>query len=308
MNRLSRQRGSAIIIALFVMSLAAIISVSMLSRSSIATRRTVLMLNADQSQLYAQASVNWAIDLLKNNLKQQKTGRLTDTFPIQSKTDTVNGYVIESSIEDMQGYFNLNNLTKQDYQKNFLRLITAVDPKLNLSDMTHIILAASDWIGPGKSETLNAYYGKLNPPYRAPHKAMASVSELRLVRGMTPEIYNELLPYITALPIATQINVNTAPAMVIMSLSKTLTPEGARTIEARRKAMPFIDAGSFMNFDLVKNNQVTADQITVLSSYFLVKTSVKVGRQQTVLYTLLNRVTKNSKPDVIVVWQTKGTL
>jgi general secretion pathway protein K len=292
MNRLSRQRGSAIIIALFVMSLAAIISVSMLSRSSIATRRTVLMLNADQSQLYAQASVNWAIDLLKNNLKQQKTGRLTDTFPIQSKTDTVNGYVIESSIEDMQGYFNLNNLTKQDY----------------LSDMTNIILAASDWIGPGKSETLNAYYGKLNPPYRAPHKAMASVSELRLVRGMTPEIYNELLPYITALPIATQINVNTAPAMVIMSLSKTLTPEGARTIEARRKAMPFIDAGSFMNFDLVKNNQVTADQITVLSSYFLVKTSVKVGRQQTVLYTLLNRVTKNSKPDVIVVWQTKGTL
>jgi general secretion pathway protein K len=307
MNRLSSQRGSAIIIALFVTSLAVIAAVNMLARGSIETRRTMLMLNADQASLYAQGSVEWAKELLKNNLKQQKTGRLVDIFPMQT-TDTINGSKIVSSIEDMQAYFNLNNLSNLDYQKNLLRMMAAVDPQLKLSTMMHIVAAATQWINSAKDDTLDAYYGKLTPPYRSPHKPMASVSELRLVRGMTPEIYQALLPFVTVLPVTTAINVNTAPAIVLRSLSSTLSAIAAQQIVQRRTTSPFLDTQSFIAFDVIKNNPVSADQVTVTSSYFLLKTSVTVGQQQTILYTLLSREMKDSKPQVTALWQTKGTL
>lgn len=37
-------------------------------------------------------------------------------------------------------------------------------------------------------------YLKNNPPYRAPHQNMASVSELRLVNGISVKLYLALLP------------------------------------------------------------------------------------------------------------------
>ena len=73
-----------------------------------------------------------------------------------------------------------------------------------------------DWIdednnvtGIGGAET--AYYTSLDKPYRPANQLFASVSELRLVKGMTEELYLHLLPLVSALPETdTQINVNTA--------------------------------------------------------------------------------------------------
>lgn len=310
MLRLSQQRGSALIVALFVMSLAAAASVAMLSRTSIDVRRTELLLNASQSNLYAQGSIAWAMNQLMNNLNAQKQNpnKIVDVMPMKSKVDVVNGFKIESTIEDMQSLFNLNNLTNPEYQKNFLRLIHAVDPKLHLAQINEITAATHEWVSPAKNDVTDAYYAKQNPPYRAPHKLMASVSELRLIKGMTPELYNKLLPYVTALPDTTPININGATVPVFLSLNPTLNAEGVANLLKRQKQSGFRTIQEFTGLDIIKNNPVTPEQITVQSSYFLVKTSVTVGHQQTLLYTLLLRALKDSKPSVTALWQTKGTL
>jgi general secretion pathway protein K len=308
MHNLSRQRGSAIIIALFVMSLAAAAATVMLARARVDVQRTQLILNADQANLYAQGSLLWAIDQLKNDILQKKPNQLIDKLPMKSKTDHINGFQIDSSIEDMQAFFNINNVKDADYEKNFLRLLHALLPQVSLADLMHIVVATHDWIAPGNTDELANYYPKLNPPYRAPHLPMISVSEWRLVKGVTPEIYSKVAPYLTALPESTPINVNTAPVVVFSSLNPSFTKEALQAIETKRKQAPFLTPDAFLNFDIVKNNPVTANQITVESSYFLVKTSVKVGHQETVLYTLLLRAMKDSKPDVSQLWQTKGTL
>ncbi len=308
MHKLSSQRGSAIIIALFVMSLAAAAATVMLARARVDVQRTMLIQNADQATLYAQGALLWAIDQLKNDVLQKKPNQLIDKLPMTAKTDHINGFQIDCSIEDMQGLLNINNVKDADYQKNFLRLLHMLLPQVSLADLMHIVVATHDWIAPGTTGDLENYYTKLNPPYRAPHLPMMSVSEWRLVKGVTPEIFSKVAPYLTALPEATPINVNTAPVLVFSSLNPSFTKAALMALETKRKQTPFLTPNDFLNFDVVKNNPVSANQITVESSYFLVKTSVKVGHQETVLYTLLLRAMKDSKPDVTQLWQTKGTL
>jgi general secretion pathway protein K len=309
MNLLSRQRGAAIIVALFVTSLVVIASVAMIMRLRIDLRHTELVINAIQGNDDAQGSIDWAMEQLNNNWKQKKPDHIVDQTPIQSPLDQVNHADIISTIYDAQGRFNINDLTNKQYIDDFSSLITFVQPTIDHDTAHAMTLAVIDWISSGVQNTeLDNYYFKLNPAYRAPHRLMVSVSELRLVKGITPEIYKALLPYVIALPEITKININNAAIPVLMCLSKTLTPTSAKTIIAKRNQTPFPNTQSFLALDILKNNPVPEEKITTISSYFLVETNVKVGQQTIRLTTLLQRIEKNAVPREIVLWQSKGTL
>lgn len=305
----SSQRGTAIVVALFVMALVAAAAVAMMSRLHVDIRRTESLLNSNQAYLYAQGSIAWAIDTLNNNLQQQKPNQLIDKIPIASKVDEQNGFRIQSIIYDAQARFNINNLTSDDYPNDFLRLLKTVDPKIDNATAMKITRAAHDWItNQPQGNEIDNFYAKSVPPYSAPHRLMAHASELILVQGMTPELYAKLKPYIIALPETTRININTADIPVIMSLSPTLVAESAKIITDYRQLTPFTDPAKLQAFDIIKNNAVPDARLTVTSTYFLVKTSVTVGEQQTILYTLLKRTLNKSESTITVLWQTKGIL
>lgn len=301
-----RQQGAAIIVALFVTSLVAAAATAMIMRLQSDIRRTTLLDNTQQAYFAMQGSVAWAKDQLINDWKQQQPTKLVDKTPIHSPIDTVNGMKISSTILDAQSYFNLNNLTDEKAQTNFLQLLKGIAPTIEEKMARDITLAISDWISPAaKNPLFNEYYAKLNPPYRAAHQNIVSISELRLVKDMTPEIYTKLASNVIALPITTQINVNNAPAAVLMTLSPTLTMASAQAIIQQA---PFAKLDDFFNLPLVKNNNISKDQVIAVSDYFLLQTNVTVGEQQLIYYTLLKRATKNAKPSVIVLWQMQGTL
>jgi general secretion pathway protein K len=309
LKRLRNQKGAAIIVALFVVALVAAAATIMIERLRTDTRRTELTLNANAAYLYAQGSVAWAIDTLNNDWTHQQPNTVIDKTPITSPVDHQNEAVIQSIISDAQGYFNINNLTDPNYQINFMRLIMIVAPETSLSDAQNITLATMDWIAQGsKNPTLDEYYLKQNPPYKAAHQIMLSPSELRLVKGMTPKLYDKLAPYIIALPNATQININNAGIPVLMCLSMTLSQQSAKSLSTAIQANPFADIQTFMNNDIVKNNPFESSKITTTSNYFLLQTNVKVGDQTLTLYTMLNRVTQGTQAKTVVLWQSKGTL
>lgn len=304
----SSQRGAAIIVALFVTTLVAIAAIAMIDRLRMDLRRTELLLNDIQGNLYAQGSIQWAMEQLNNNWKQKKPNQIVDQTPIQSPTNEVDHATISSIIYDQEGLFNLNNLANLDYQDNFVKLIQTVHPGTNQENAQNIIVAIRDWISPGSNSGLDDYYANQNPAYRAPHRPMVSISELRLVKGISAELFAALSPYICALPEITRININNAPAPVLISLSPSLSLESAKAIEQYRKQTPFATLESFLQFDIIKNNPIQESKISVTSSYFLVKTSVKVATQEAVIYTMLQRILKNAEPITLVLWQSKGTL
>lgn len=304
---LKRQKGVVIVVALFIVALVATMAYTMMARLSRDTYRTSLILRNAQAELYAQGSIEWAKDQLRNDWERQKANRVIDPVPIKSPKEAVNGYTISSVIYDMQARFNLNNMIDPKAHDDFKRLLQVVDPAITEEKASELIIAIYDWIKPPASQNeYSKYYLQLKTPYRSAGKFMFSVSELQLVKGMTPALYQALKPYIIALPVQTPINVQTAPAPVLVALSKEMSLQTANAILKIREHTPFVSPQIFLNLDVIKNHPVPAEKITTASGYFLVETEIAIDAQRLVLYTLLERALNQSKPHVSILWQSKG--
>lgn len=310
LNYKIRQRGTAIIVALFLTALVATAAIAMIERLQTDTRRTELLLNNLQANQYAQGSVAWALDQLMNDWKQQKQGKPIDLTPIRSSINEMNGATISSIIYDAQGKFNLNNLTDTQFQQAFSRLLHIIQPNIDPATAQDITMNIVNWITPGLNNSqLDQYYEKQTPSYRVPHRAMASVSELRMVKGITADIYMKLLPYVTALPEKTKFNINSVPIPVIMSFGPGITPEMAKSLYAFSHQTPITNLDALgTNFPAVKNSPIAQSNLTITSNYFMVLTTISQGNQHTKWFTLVVRILKNQSPIVIILWQSKGTL
>lgn len=306
---LKRQQGVVIVVALFIVALVAVISYAMMARLDRDTRRTTMLLHNVQAEFYAQGSIAWAMDQLRNNWVNKKTNQVVDKIPIESGENNINGYKISSTIYDMQARFNLNNLTDEHAQTNFRRLIQLVSPNLTNDKIDAILLAAKDWLS---SSTLQNQYSKyyldLKTPYRAGHRLFVNASELRLVKGVTPELFAALHPYLTALPMPMDVNVQTAKAPVIAMLTLTMPIAGANEVIKIREQKPFVTKEVFTGLDVVANHKLFPDQsLTVISTYFLVETKVSIENQHVVLYTLLERTQgSDGRASLTILGQSKG--
>lgn len=112
--RRNSQQGVVIVVALFIVALVATMSYVMMSRLARDTRRTELIVHDSQAELYAQGSILWAKDQLRNDWIKQKKDKRIDELPLKSPVNNVNGYSIISTINDAQGKFNLNNVSKPE--------------------------------------------------------------------------------------------------------------------------------------------------------------------------------------------------
>jgi general secretion pathway protein K len=306
-----KQQGVVLVLALFFVALAAMVAYWMMSGLERDTQRTRLLLRNVQAVYFADAAIMWAKQQLRDNLINRRPKQLIDACPIKLPSQTVNDYIISTTIEDAQSHFNINNLTDASSQEDFKRLVAGVSPGISDSQVQEIIRAVIDWITPNTQENeYQQYYLHLSPPYRAAHQAMISVSELQLVKGITPTLFSQLKPYVTALPGKTKINIQTAPALVLASLSPSMTIATGQSIEAYRQNNPFVSEDDFLKSDIIKNHPISEEdlkeKITVKSSYFLVKTEVAIETQWLVLYTLMERKESHGQVAINTVWQSKN--
>lgn len=296
-----------IVVALFIVALVAVISYAMMSRLERDTRRTSLILRNAEAEYYAQGSIAWAMDQLRTNLEQKKPNKLVDNLPMQSRVGNVDGFKIFSTIYDMQARFNINNISTEEAQADFVRLMKAVDAKLPEEKAREIARATFNWLIPLSPENeFNRYYLDQPVPYRAANQAMQNISELRLVKGMQPALFNAIKSYLIALPAATRINVQTASAPVLITLSPTMTLATAQEIVNARAKKPFVNVETFLGLGIVQNHKIKENKITVTSNFFLVATNVSKEKQQLVIYTLLERKEKEGKGSLTILWQSKS--
>ena len=91
------------------------------------------------------------------------------------------------TITDLERKFNIN-VADQNILDRAMRLVG-----VDAGDSTAITAAILDWIdqdgGTHPGGTESEYYESLDPPYFAKNRPMDDLSELQLVRGVTPELY-----------------------------------------------------------------------------------------------------------------------
>ncbi len=219
-----------------MVALTTITVVSMSSRQRLDIRRTVNQQALQQARALALAGEKFAAATLMRDKKDPingKTDSLEDDWAQSLPPVPVDQSTIKGCVFDLQGRFNLNNMISQ---KGAVDLVEFEKFKRLLIQLNIDVAKASatvDWLDED-SEPLGAdgveesFYSGLEPPYRPANRKMASVSELKMVKGFNPALEDEkadyelLLPHIAALPEFTKINVNTATPAVIAAIDESL--------------------------------------------------------------------------------------
>lgn len=254
----ARQRGVALIMVLLAMALVVMLASGMTQQQSLRVFKASHYLAQQQGLSIALGAEAFARQVLTRDFEEDKEANaMVDSLDEFWAANAAvlpldeNG-VAEVQIDDLGGRLNLNDLVGPNGQvdpvarQRFVNLFEA----LGITAVS--VDALIDWIDPD-DQTITAYgaedgqYLLADPGYRAANQPFISVSELRLIEGMTEEIYQALQPHVAALPVSgAGINVNTATAMVIRSLHEELTDAQAKAILERREEEPFENLQDFL--------------------------------------------------------------
>ena len=235
----SSQRGIALLTILVMVALATILAATIAKRQTNTAENTGYLMRQDQSLLYAKSAEAFFSELLIQDSDnggnidhlQENWAKPMPAFPVED------GF-ISGRLLDESGKFNLNNLLKADgsvddsARRWFEKLLQRVGLPAELSQ------AVIDWQD-ADDETTGAmgaesnYYQGLDPSYLASNTRFHQVEELKLVRGFEGKNYDLIAPYVTALPEATKINMNTAAPLLLASIDPKLD---VKTLEQELKA------------------------------------------------------------------------
>jgi general secretion pathway protein K len=293
------QRGSALLSALFIMTLVAIATTAMSVRLQQDIYRTRLTLATNKLYLASQAVTFWAMGVLEKNNKPSMTPVFY--YPKNRQHDYPE-VMTTGKLIDLQARFNVNELqtsdSDDDNQANpliFYRLLGTVLKETPSRARQRIALATMQWVNeqaPGTGQdTTTSYYLKQKPPYSPSHQLMQSISELRLVEGVDESMFKTLEPYLTALPPPALVNINTASENVLMALSEHMDKSAVETIIKARGEDGIQNITAIQ--ETLKQYDISIRQVTLESQYFLSISTVQTLDLELVHYTILKRVKKN---------------
>lgn len=297
------KNGTALISALFIMTLIAIAATAMSVRLQLDIYRTHLTILTDDLYLASQAPSFWAISQLAHAKKpftvSDNQGKILD-YPAKLMQNNPS-MVIQSSLYDLQSRFNLNNLVDSKYLPFFANLLENPKLKLASAERKSIIEALRRWVSPYQpgrgNDELTRYYLQQKPPYLASNQFFQSPSESRLIRGISAANYLILADLITVLPEETPINLNTAPRLLLKGLGNGLKDSQVEKLLSARQGKGITNMANIN--PLLQKYAIRSEQVTIESQYFLCVTSVVHKDLSLIKYTVLKRK-KNKQGKVFI--------
>jgi len=152
-------------------------------------------------------------------------------------------------IEDESGRIPVHKIVNgsaynQQYRDILARFLSLPEFDLKPDQVESIIDSIKDWLDSDEEVTghgvESSYYKSLSSPYSAKNGPLDSLDELLLVQGITPEVFfgsngkPGIRDFLTVYGDG-QININTAPKMVLRALSADMTPERADALDNYRR-------------------------------------------------------------------------
>ncbi|HPY40077.1 MAG TPA: type II secretion system minor pseudopilin GspK, partial [Thiolinea sp.] len=259
-----RQQGVAMLTALLIVALAVVVVTSIFVQQRYSIRLSNNLQDVEQAYQYAYAAEKMAAAWLEQDIKETKDGNydsLQDNWAAKIppfEVDDDNGHAIgevQVKIEDLQAYFNVNNLYDVQKKKPRATMMKVFQGMLQTAGMLPISYANSvvDWIDPDDNLTdpdsaESDYYSLQDPPYAASNALILDPSELQMIKlgNISAEekkkMLADLLPLVTALPTPAAVNINTASEQVLTAIG--LSSDQAQAIVQQRQAEPFKTIGA----------------------------------------------------------------
>jgi len=298
-----RQRGLALVTAMLVVAIVGTLATYLGLSQQVWLRQAQNINDLAQADGVSRGAIRYAAILLQREAKNNDIDALNDDWN-QKITLPVEGGFVTMQVVDAQSRFNLNNLLANNSPSvadigTFQNLL--VNQKLDPSLKDALVHWLHDGTVPQPVGANDQDYLSHDPPYRAAHQPLASIDELRRVKGFTDEAVTKLRPFVVVLPARTAVNVNTADAEVLAALAN-VPPSSVEPIIALRKATPFTDPSQFSQ-QLHLPKPVPAD---VKTRFFIVSVEARIGRTVRRIEALVERAPAGQLP--LVHWQQQTPL
>jgi general secretion pathway protein K len=291
-----RQRGVALITAVLLVALATLLAVRLAREGALDQRRTATTLMLEQARQYALGAEAWASETLREDAARNEQDDFTEDWAQPVPRLPITGGTLSGQMEDMQGRFNLNSLVRADGTadpaaiETFERLLDRLQLDVKWARLFADWLDA-DTVPDFQRGAEDVVYLAQNPPYRAANGAVSSTSELLALPGFSIAEFRALAPHVAALPVdVKRINLCTATPAVLASLSaETLDFGAADALEANRRSgcFPTVeDLRATLSDDEYRRIET---QVAQSSSWFQLRTVVRIGTMEVTLYSLLDR-------------------
>jgi general secretion pathway protein K len=284
-GRLKNESGFALILTLVITALMVAVVVEMIHQVYVDTSLSRSFRDGQQASILAESGATGAAKLLQLGLSQQGYSSLSDQWATPLKLDDEAGS-IQITISEESGKINVNALVQQigDYEPFTQGVLQRLGTRLKLTE--DITPAIADWIDsndqPRSGGAESSYYRTLKPPYSARNGKVQTLTELSLVKGISPELVGKLQPFVTiysdvmASPVPT-VNINTAPLEIVAALDKGIDDRMAERIVAERRIQPFKSIGELSRvpgLDTIATG--LGGRITVKGNLFRITSMAKV--------------------------------
>ena len=318
----AKQKGFVIVLVLSMVGLLAVLQLGFNYKSRVNLLAAGDFQKSQQLLNCARAGLNVAIAAVRNNEDILTNKKLASQFSDETSFPVGEGNC-SVTITDEAGKLNVNLLADRDGKPDraridqLLRLIDLLNQQEpGLSNIGYgLVPAIIDWTDTDdqvvclpfvKGENLGAesdYYAGLKPPYRCRNKPFDTTEGLLLLKGITPEVFNRIRDYVTVNGDG-KVSINSAPKLVIESLSQELNPALAQIIIDRRKIKSFDSIMELRDVPGMTDGLYYSirDMVTVspADQYYLVTSRGNVSRTSCTISAVLRKNMQTKNVDVIL--------
>jgi general secretion pathway protein K len=307
-QRSGRERGVAVITALLLTTLAISIVASLVWQQQVQVRSMENQRLHLQTKWILRGALDWATLVLfqdgvdhreYTSLDQVWATPLADTRLDQYvERERVEGETFDASlsgnITDACSRYNLRDLglgkgqLSESQIEIFERLLRNLQLDTGLARRIATFVAAGLPVTAGEENDDPAKQVQATPVIGAPVKIL-EVEDLLTVKGVTPAVVERLRPFVTVLPQATPVNVNTAPAEVLAALVPNMSVSEANTLIVRRKQAAWRETTYFAEQVHSESRPLTEGSYAVKSDWFLVDTRIRLDRAALDAQALIHR-------------------
>ncbi len=308
-----RQRGAAVIMALFVATLATLIV------SGLFWQQFVLLRTIENQQLLAQSrllmagALDWARAMLREDAMRSSHDGL-DEFWAKGLAETRLDQLGESSvlaaqasiagsIEDAQSRLNLRNLIDDSGEiiaaevESLQRLCELLDAPKATAEL--IALRMKEAFAPattGDNPAAKPVIRPLPPIYAA---------DIAAIAGVDPAAADRLARYVVVLDRnKTALNVNTVSAEVLAARANISLSRARALVAQRERLSYFNDVADFRKYLGAADEPAAGDAgLSTSSSYFFVRGQIRLSRADIRMEALVRRAAQAGGGPVEVLWQ-----
>ncbi len=275
-----RQSGAALITVISVVAFLVILSTGMAVTLDREVRLSGYNQAGRQAEWLAQGVEVWSTQTLALDGEESEHDNLAEIWAAPLPVTAMEHGSVSARIEDLQGRINLNGLIKDGQRQplqvaRLRRLLTLLDID---EELVYVIL---DWLDEDDRVSFphgaeDDYYLNQTPARHTANGPMASIAELKWLKGVNEALFTRLAPHVSALsPEVGGININTAGAVVLASLADGLTVQSMEQLTEERERTEGFSMEAFVQHPAFAGRELPTQELVLTSSYFQLSADVR---------------------------------